>query len=113
MKVDRSLVWIPCPGMSRDEIIADIRKDSVAIADKGDHLWVVVINNLGPCLFCFGIAAGKDESKSPPEVCYVVKRIPETVGPDVYDCPMELLDSSRPVNETWREQARNWNAKSV
>lgn len=108
MLIDRSLVWMPCPGMSRDGVVAEIRKDCVSLVDRGDHLWAVIVNNKGPCLFCFGIGEGVDSRRSPPETVVIVKRIPEDVGPDVYDCPIELLEAARPTNETWRERVRQW-----
>lgn len=108
IQFERSFEWVPCRGMLREQIVAELITDSAASADMGDHLWVVSVNNRGPCLFCYGLQLGYLDDGGPWKDQWFVKRIPEDVGPDVYDCPMELLDMARPTNPAWRDQVRRW-----
>ena len=111
--IGRSLEWIPLPGLDRDKVLDDIRDGCVGSADMRDHVWATNITNKGTILFCYGLQAGpyKDPQSGREFNVWYVKRIPEEAGPDVYDCPIELLDQAFPTNQAWRVQVREWHAK--
>lgn len=99
--IDRSLEWIPCGPRLREQVVSEIAASCAGFVDRGDHLWGVIIGSQGPQLFCFGIqfvATNRQEFNDQ----WFVKRIPEAVAPDVYDCPTELLDMARITNQAWR-----------
>ena len=104
--IAKSLEWIPFPGFTRERIVEELTRECVASKDCGDHVWVAVINNLGTILFCYGLQVGAYKHFDREINVYYVKRIPESVGPDVYDCPDEILDMCRIQNAQWREQLR-------
>lgn len=88
--------WVKHDGKVRATVISEITANAIDFEDMDDHVWVVLINNRGSSLFCFGIAQNDDG--------WHTKMIAEDVGPDVYDCPRRLLDLSVTRNEQWRAQ---------
>jgi hypothetical protein len=102
MLVTKSLEWIAMPGLTRERIIEDITRDAVAHRDMGTHVWVAMINNLGSMLYCFAVQLGAFDHHGREVGVYYVKRIPEAAGPDVYDCPQEIMEMCRITNPEWR-----------
>lgn len=103
--INKLMEWIPVSGF-RDQIVAELRKDCVTLADMGDHLWVVTMNHDGSRLSCYGLAVGSDGPSG--HKCWYLKKIPEFAGPDVYDCPLEVLEAALSTNDAWREKVREW-----
>lgn len=108
MQLETSLVWVPCGGQSRDDVVKQVTAGCIEHIDMGDHLWVVSMNNRGSCLFCYGLQLGHLDDGKMWRDQWFVKRIPEDAGPDVYDCPLSFLDATRPSNDAWRVAVRKW-----
>ncbi len=102
--INKSLVWTPLPGMKREEIVEELTKSSVGIADKGDHIWAAMINNLGTILYCFALQVDEHNLNGRIINAWFVKRIPEAAGPDVYDCPQDIIDMCKTTNIEWRRE---------
>lgn len=104
MTINSSLEWIPMPGLGRDQVLQEIIKDAVEHSDHGDHVWTVQINNRGASLFCYGLQLGLYEAQGKEGNVWYVKRIPEDNEPDVYDCPITLLEATVSRSDTWRKR---------
>lgn len=88
------------PGKTRGQVISELTHEALLVNDRNDHIWVVRMNNRGTSLICF--AVGKVDG------IWHHKMISEDVGPDVYDCPLEMLDMTVPRNEEWRQKVRRY-----
>lgn len=97
---NKTLDWIPCGGMLREQIIDDIRADSIACVDMKDHLWVAHINEKGTTLMCVQLKLFPHPETKVNQ--WHVLRRPEDVGPMFYDAPRELLEMTRVTNARWR-----------
>ena len=98
----KPLEWVKFQGRTKLQIIEDeVNRDAVSYADMGDHVWVAKLNNRGTNLLCYGFA--RDDQNE-----WNVKLIPEDVGPDVYDCPITLLDMCVTRNVDWRAKVVAW-----
>lgn len=102
--IEKMLEWVPLLGHDRARALDEIVQGSIGWRDMGDHVWVVSLINLGPCLFCYALTMGFDETTRAQS--WFTKMVPESVGPEVIDCPIELLDASRVTNGAWRERVR-------
>lgn len=96
--------WIKAE-TDRDTLMTNvITKETVEHLDCKTHVWVVRMNNRGTSLLCY--ATAHDENSQ-----WYYKIIPEDVGPDVFDCPLEFLDMCVPRNFPWREEVRKFHNK--
>jgi hypothetical protein len=109
--IDKTLEWIPCHGMERQQVVDVIIKECVSFSDMKDHIWVVAINHLGPSLYCYGLQLCDVIVNGTRKNVWFVKRIPEAVGPDVYDCPLDVMEAARTTNQQWRDAVRQWHAE--
>lgn len=107
--VNKSLVWIPLPGMQREQIIDEIAMNSAAFLDKGDHVWAATISNQGTLLFCYALRIDKHVHQGREINVWFIKRIPESAGPDAYDCPNDILDMCKIMNPAWRKEIQEKN----
>lgn len=101
--VNKSLEWIPLPGLNRQQIIDELTKTSVLIEDKGNHVWAAMINNLGTILYCFALQVGSYNHNGREINVFYIKRIPEASGPDVYDCSQNIMEMCKITNVEWRQ----------
>lgn len=94
----KPLQWTSIPGKTKYQIMEDhILPEAIDHKDMGDHIWVAKLNNRGTSLFCYATARGDDGH-------WQVKQIPEDIGPDVYDCPIRLLEACVSRNPQWRQK---------
>lgn len=102
----RQLVWVPVPGLSREKVIEDITSDCVSyhIPPSPDHVWVAKIEHKGTMLYCYAVQLGPYTQADKEGNVWYVKKIPESVGPDVFDCSRELLEMCHPTNVRWRDR---------
>lgn len=111
----KSLEWVPLPGLTREMVLADLIEGSLGSVDLNDHVWTVDVTHRGPTLCCYALFAGlyKDPKTGREFNAWYVKRIPEAAEPDVYDCPLELMEQAFITSPKWREQVRKWHAENV
>jgi len=102
--IDKSLVWIPFPGLNRETILNDLTSDALAHRDCGDHVWVASMDHNGTLLYCYAVRVAPYQHGDKEISVWYVKRIPESVGPDVYDCPVDIMEMCRLTNADWRQQ---------
>jgi hypothetical protein len=107
--ISKSLIWIPLPGLTREQIIEEIRKESVGVSDHTDHVWAATVSNTGTMLYCYGLQVGPYEYGGREINVWYIKLIPEAMGPDVYDCPSDILDMCRITNQEWRDELKKQN----
>jgi len=92
------------PGKTRSQVISELTHEALLVNDQDDHIWIVKMNNRGTSLICF--AVGKVDG------IWHHKMIAEDIGPDIYDCPLEMLDMTVPRNEEWRQRVRRHHAEA-
>lgn len=102
--INKSLVWVALPGLQRDMVIDEIAATSVDYSDKGNHVWSASMTNEGTILFCYALQVDEYTSNGKTFNSWYIKRIPESVGPDVYDCPFEIMDMCKMTNIEWRQR---------
>lgn len=111
---NKTLNWISCGGMLREQIVDDIRADSIACVDMKDHLWVAHINENGTTLSCIQLKLFPHSETKVNQ--WHVLRQPEYVESSFHDVPKELLEMTRTTNHKWRsvvekEQQRSLSGK--
>lgn len=103
-RITKSLEWIAMPGLSREKIVEELTENCAASIDLGNHLWVANITNKGPLLFCYGLQIGIHNEMGRTFNTWFVKRIPESAAPELYDCPIDIMDMCIMTNMEWRQK---------
>lgn len=101
--ISKLLTWIPLPGFDRKKVLDEIVEGAVAHVDCGNHVWTAEIEHRGTLLYCYGLQIGEYDHMGEKINIYYVKKIPESVGPDVFDCPKDMLEMCVSKNAKWRE----------
>lgn len=112
--INKSLTWIPMPGMSFKQVLETLTGNCADYWShpNGTHMWVAEITNLGTILTCYILKIDKYIHFGKEHNCIYVNRVQESDGPEVYDCPQQILEMCRITNEEWRKKFVELKAQS-
>ena len=97
--------WIKEENKTKTQLMEEVfLVDAIDHKDMGTHVWVAKLNNRGTSLVCY--ATGKVDG------IWHHKLITEDIGPDVYDCPLGLLEMCVTRNIPWRTKVMQWHEEN-
>src|SRR3990167_1441864 len=98
--------WEARPGRSRDDVFEELISDAIDWDDRGTHIWAAKMNNRGTVLFCYELELMELHDR-PGARAWHLRRLTEDMGPIQDDCPIRLLDVTRPSNVAWRARVQD------